>query len=108
VLDRALTNEGRYPPVEPLASLSRLASKVTSPEQAAAATAVRSALAAAASVRDLVEVGAYVPGTNPAADAGLALAPELRAFLTQRADDVSAYGDAWAALGGLAERAVAA
>jgi flagellum-specific ATP synthase len=107
VLDRRLTTAGRYPPIDPLASLSRLASKVCTPAQRDAATAVRAALAAAEDVRDLVEVGAYVRGTNPAADRGLELAPEIQGFLRQTADDRSDFDESWARLGALAARAVA-
>ncbi len=54
-----------------------------------AAAAARAALAAADEVRDLVEVGAYVPGTNPAADRGRALAPDLIDFLRQDVAEVA-------------------
>lgn len=89
VLDRRLALAGRYPAVDPLASVSRLASKVLPPDVVELARQGRSALAAAESVRDLVEVGAYVPGTNPEADRGLALAPALIDLCRQSVDDVS-------------------
>lgn len=108
VLDRRLTTIGRYPPIDPLASLSRLAGKVTTPQQQAAATALRSVLAAAEEVRDLVEVGAYVPGTNPTADRGLALQAELHAFLGQHMAERCGYDEAWAAAERLAALATAA
>ena len=104
VLDRRLGISGRYPAVDPLASLSRLASKVTSPEQQHALQRVRSAMAAAEDVRDLVEVGAYVPGANPLADVGLQLMPEIVAFLKQDVHDQSGYEDSWARLSDLASR----
>lgn len=104
VLDRRIAVAGRYPAIDPLASLSRLAAKVTTPEQRAAATAARAALAAAAEVRDLVEVGAYVPGTNPAADRGLALEPDLVDFLRQDVAEVADSAGSWARLQELARR----
>ncbi len=104
VLDRRLAAAGRYPAVEPLESLSRLADKVTTPEQAAAASAARAALSAAAEVRDLVEVGAYVAGSNPAADRGLALAPDLIEFLRQGVWESGDAASAWERLGQLAAR----
>jgi flagellum-specific ATP synthase len=102
VLDRDLTTAGRFPAIDPLASLSRLATTVTSAEQQAIATTVRRGLAAAARVRDLVEVGAYVTGSDRVADAALALEDQLIAFLSQRADEVCASGAAWDALRELA------
>lgn len=93
VLDRRLALAGRYPAVDPLASISRLATKVLEPVAVDLAQRARAALAAAESVRDLVEVGAYVPGTNPDADRGLALAPALIELCRQRTDDVSPITD---------------
>jgi len=106
VLDRRLGTLNRYPAIDPLASLSRLAAKVTTPEQKEAAGALRAALAAAEEVRDLVEVGAYVPGTNPMADKGLAVAPDIiGTFLKQDAHHVSTYDETWAMALQLAARA---
>ena len=49
-------------------------------------------------VRELVEVGAYVPGTNPAADRGLAAKPALVEFLRQVSQEVVPFDQAWAQL----------
>jgi flagellum-specific ATP synthase len=104
VLDRALTTAGRFPAVDPLASLSRLATTVTTDEQIAAATTVRRSLAAAERVRDLVEVGAYERGSDPVADAALDLLDDVVAFLAQDAADVCPSASAWARLQELAAR----
>lgn len=98
VLDRRLAQAGRYPAVDALASVSRLASKVLTPAHAALAADARKALAAAEAVRDLVEVGAYVSGTNPEADKGLAVFPALVEFCRQDTDEVSAFGATFDAL----------
>ncbi len=102
VLDRSLTTMGRFPAIDPLSSLSRLATTVTTSEQIADATTVRRALAAAARVKDLVEVGAYAAGADRAADAALALEEATTAFLTQRADDLASYDASWSDLSALA------
>jgi flagellum-specific ATP synthase len=102
VLDRRLATAGRYPALDPLASLSRLAAKVTDDQQAAQATTLRAALAAVADVRDLVEVGAYQPGTNLIADQGLAHTAAIEAFLRQGSHEPAAYEDSWAQLAALA------
>ena len=98
VLDRRIAISGRYPAIDPLASLSRLAPRLVPPEQRALVTSAQDALAAAEEVRELVEVGAYVPGTNPAADRGLAAKPALVEFLRQPSHEVVAFQDAWAQL----------
>lgn len=103
VLDRRLAAGGRYPAVDPLESLSRLADKVRTPAQVAAAAAARAALAAAEEVRDLVEVGAYVAGSNPRADQGLALHEDLVALCRQRSDEDGDTEAAWERLASLAQ-----
>ncbi len=94
VLDRRLAHRGQYPAVDPMASLSRLATTVSNPEDLAAATTLRGALAAVEDVRDLIEVGAYAAGSNARADAGLLVEPEIWALLGQRPDDLTAASDA--------------
>jgi flagellum-specific ATP synthase len=104
VLDRRLAIGGRYPAIDPLASLSRLAAKVTTRAQQEALSSVRAAMAAADEVRDLVEVGAYVRGANRLADAGLDLMPEVLSFLKQDVHEQTSYDDAWTRIGELAAR----
>lgn len=104
VLDRRLATRGHWPAIDPLASLSRVGAQVTTPEQQDAATAIRTALAAAEEVRDLVEVGAYVTGTNPQADRGLAMRAEIERFLRQRTDDLTEVEQTWAWVSGLADQ----
>lgn len=88
VLDRRLAHQGRYPAVDPLASISRLASAISEPDDAAAASSLRAMMAAVEEVRDLVEVGAYAPGSNPTADMGLLIEADIRALLGQAPDDL--------------------
>lgn len=104
VLDRRLTLEGRFPAVDPLSSLSRLADRLVTPDDRRLATAVRSTLAAAEGVRELVEVGAYVPGTNPLADLGMAATPELIAFFGQAPEEQVPAGESWRRLAEIAGR----
>lgn len=101
VLDRRIAISGRYPAIDPLASLSRLAPRLVSEGRRSLVTAAQDALAAAEEVRELVEVGAYVPGTNPAADRGLAAKPSLVEFLRQPSTEIVGFEDAWAQLDGL-------
>ena len=95
VLDRRLATLGRYPAIDPLRSLSRLADALVGPDRTLAARGARSALAAADEVRDLVEVGAYVPGSNPEADRGLALSPDLISLFRQTPDQLSDFESSW-------------
>jgi flagellum-specific ATP synthase len=101
VLSRRLATAGHFPTVEALESVSRVVGAITTPEQRAASVALRQLMAAARDVKELVEIGAYVPGTNPLADRALALADPIRAFLTQRIDEVAPAQASWAALNAL-------
>lgn len=98
VLDRRIAISGRYPAIDPLASLSRLAPRLVPADRRDLVVAAQDALAAAEEVRELVEVGAYVPGTNPAADRGLAAKPGLVEFLRQPSDEIVGYEEAWTQL----------
>src|SRR2546421_10344653 len=104
VLSRRLADRGHFPALDPLASLSRLASRVTGLDHRGAAGSLRRAIAAAAEVRDLVEVGAYVPGANPAADLGLPAPDDINAFLQQDMFDPAPFDDTTRRLAQLAER----
>jgi len=98
VLDRRLASSGHFPSIDVLESISRVSGAVTTPEQRKDATLLRRLMAAHREVRELVEIGAYVPGTNPDADAARARWPRINEFLRQDMDDQTSAQDAWAAL----------
>ncbi|MBZ2196858.1 FliI/YscN family ATPase [Occultella gossypii] len=102
VLDRKLAVAGHFPSVDALASISRLANRVTSPQQRADATTLRRVLAARAAARDLLDVGAYQRGANPLVDAALEHAGQIDAFLLQELSEAAPADDSWARLAGLA------
>ena len=108
VLDRRLATAGHFPSIDVLESVSRVVGAVTTPPQRAAATELRRLLAAYRDVRELVEIGAYVAGTNPDADRARALMPHINAFLRQDMADQTTAGDAWAALAALVTSEVTA
>ncbi|ALX67036.1 FliI/YscN family ATPase [Microbacterium sp. XT11] len=101
VLDRGLAVRGRYPAVDPLVSVSRLATKITTPVQRRDAAALRGVLAARHDARDLIDIGAYRTGADPLVDAALAHDKEIAAFLTQTMDDHTPAGESWARLAAL-------
>jgi flagellum-specific ATP synthase len=98
VLSRDLATSGHFPSIDVLESISRVANAVTDPAQRADATRLRRLLAAYRSVRELVEIGAYVAGADADADAALTLMPHIESFLRQGMDDVTALADTWQAL----------
>jgi flagellum-specific ATP synthase len=98
VLDRKLATAGHFPSIQALDSISRVANKITTAEQRADATELRRLMAAHREVRELVEIGAYVPGTNPEADRANALWPHITAFLRQDLDERISATQAWSQL----------
>ncbi|HJQ03160.1 MAG TPA: FliI/YscN family ATPase [Jatrophihabitans sp.] len=98
VLDRRLATAGHFPSIDVLESVSRVIGSVTTPEQQQLSRRARQLLAARRDVKELVEIGAYVTGTNPRADQALALWPALEAFLQQDMTDQSTAEQTWSAL----------
>lgn len=101
VLTRDLAVAGHFPSIDVLGSVSRVASRVTTAEQRADATRLRQVLAARRRAQDLIDVGAYVPGSNPLVDAATANADAIDAFLRQGMDEVAAPERSWAHLAAL-------
>jgi flagellum-specific ATP synthase len=83
VLSRQLGAAGHYPAIDILQSVSRLASRLSSPEQRAAAVKIREAMATHERAEDLINLGAYASGANPKLDAAIKLRPQLMDFLKQ-------------------------
>ena len=102
VLDRKLAVLGHFPSVDALASISRVASRVTTREQAAVAGTLRAVLAARRAAQDLIDVGAYRRGTNPLVDAAVEHDAAITAFLQQRMDEHTPAAQAWDRLAALA------
>jgi flagellar biosynthesis/type III secretory pathway ATPase len=83
ILSRQLAGQGHYPAIDILHSVSRLSPALSTPAQMAAARKMRQALAAYHDAEDLIQLGAYVAGSNPQLDASIRLRPELIDFLRQ-------------------------
>ena len=102
VLSRKLGTAGHFPAVDPLASLSRLFTRIATPEHRAAGARVRALLAKFAEIEFLVQVGEYKPGSDPLADAALAAKPDIDALLRQDIGDPGDFATTVARLRGLA------
>jgi len=98
VLDRRLATSGHFPSIDVLESISRSVNDITTAEQRADAIALRQLLAARRDAKDLVEIGAYVPGSNPLVDRALDKSGEIDNFLRQPVDVVADLGQSWASL----------
>lgn len=102
VLERRLAGRGHFPPIDVVASVSRVFDRLATPAQREAAARVRAYLARIEERRDLIDVGAYKAGSDRALDEALARLPAIERYLRQRADEVSAAPETHAALAALA------
>ena len=83
VLTRELAERGHYPAIDIGASISRCMSQVITQEHMLAARALKSSMARHNRVRDLIPLGAYVPGADPITDKAVMLHPKVEDFLCQ-------------------------
>ncbi len=102
ILSRNLGAAGHYPAIDILHSVSRLTTQIATVDQLAAQRKLREALSAYQQAEDLIQLGAYVSGTNPKLDAAIRLRPELMRFLQQEAQAESKWDETLAGLRQLA------
>lgn len=98
VLSRKLASAGHYPCVDVLESISRVTGAITTPEQRNNVNEMRRLMAAYREAKDLIEIGAYVPGTNTVVDRAVQLQPAMDIFLRQSTDDLTPVDISWAAI----------
>jgi FliI/YscN family ATPase len=104
ILSRRLAAAGHYPAIDVMHSISRLSSALASEEHLSATRTVREALSTYEESRDLIELGAYAAGTNPALDAAIRMRPEMTDFLRQSTSTRSSLADSVARLRQIAEK----
>jgi FliI/YscN family ATPase len=102
-LARELGAAGHYPAIQVLDSVSRLQSKLATPEESAHARKIREALALYRQSEDLINLGAYVAGSNPRLDAVIRSRNEILRFLRQGPADSSVVQETVRQMGALAQ-----
>jgi flagellum-specific ATP synthase len=102
VLSRKLATSGHFPSIDVLESISRVAPRVMTAEQIAQAAELRRLMAAYRDAKDLIEIGAYVKGTNPVVDRSVQLRAAIDHFLRQEVSNIAPISESLAALGMLA------
>jgi flagellum-specific ATP synthase len=83
VLSRDLAHKNHYPAIDVLASISRLMTQLVSEKQSALAGRMRQLMAEYQKGEDLIQIGAYVKGTNPSLDQAIEKMDAILAFLQQ-------------------------
>ena len=87
VLSRELAARNHFPAIDILNSISRVMPAVVSPEQRNLAGRLRDTLATYRNAEDLINIGAYQPGSNAKIDEALTLLEPITAYLRQRRDE---------------------
>lgn len=105
MLSRDLAHKNHYPAVDVLQSVSRVMNDVVSKEHKDAAGKIRTLLAAYRKNEDLINIGAYVKGSDAVTDRAIALMDSINFFLRQAVDEPMLYDDTVAALLKLAQHA---
>ncbi len=91
VLSRQLASANHYPAIDVLQSVSRVMPDVADANQYSAASAIRDILATYKDAEDLINIGAYVPGSNPRVDLALSKIEGIRHFSRQGIYETSSY-----------------
>jgi flagellum-specific ATP synthase len=98
VLSRELATQNHYPAIEVLESISRLTRDLLTPPQLELAARAREHLAVYRKNQDLIQIGAYPAGSNPAIDEAVRLHEPLRRFLQQPVDQGVTVANSWSLL----------
>jgi flagellum-specific ATP synthase len=98
VLTRELATQNHYPAIDVLESVSRLNRDLLQPPQLELTAAAREHLATYRKNQDLINIGAYPAGSNPAIDHAIALHEPLNRFLRQSITEGFNSAQSWSLL----------
>ena len=87
LLSRDLAHHNHFPAVDIMGSVSRLMNSIVTKEHRNSAGSIRDLLATYKKSEDLINIGAYVPGSNPKVDRAVAMKDRIDAFLKQGLDE---------------------
>lgn len=93
VLSRALAAKNHYPAIDVLNSISRLMNEITEEEHKDAAAISRDLMATHKESEDLINIGAYVKGSNNKVDMAIHYIDSINKFLTQRVEEQTEFND---------------
>lgn len=91
ILSRKIAAQNHYPAIDIQNSLSRLMKAIVTPEQSKNAGDLKENLATYQEAKDLIDIGAYKPGSNAVVDYAISLHHPINQFLRQSVDEFSEY-----------------
>ncbi len=95
VLTRELATQNHYPAIDVLESVSRLVRDLATPEQIDLAGRAREAMAVYRKNQDLINIGAYPPGSSAAIDQAIRLHEPMNRFLRQGVEEGFSPAESW-------------
>ncbi|WP_186429934.1 flagellar protein export ATPase FliI [Clostridium sp. BSD9I1] len=93
VLSRALAAKNHYPAIDVLNSISRLMSEIAEEEHKKVAAISRDLMATHKESEDLINIGAYVKGSNNKVDMAIHYIDSINKFLTQSVEEHTSFND---------------
>ncbi|TFJ94665.1 flagellar protein export ATPase FliI [Lentibacillus salicampi] len=87
ILDRKLAEQGQFPAINSLKSISRVMNKIVSQKHLEAAQQIRELMGRYEENRELIQIGAYKRGTNQEIDRSISYHPKIMSFLKQGVSD---------------------
>lgn len=93
VLSRDIAMQNHYPAIDILKSISRVMDDVICPKHGQNANRFKKTLATYRKAEDLINIGAYVAGSNPGIDSAIDMIEKINVYLTQSEDEKVNYTD---------------
>ena len=103
MLTRELATQGHYPAIDVSRSISRVMDDIVSPSQREQARKLKAVLATYRKAEDLINIGAYVDGSNPRIDYAIKMIDPINDYLCQEIDATVPLDDSFAQLAQLME-----
>jgi flagellum-specific ATP synthase len=101
LLTRDLAMQNHYPAIDVLGSISRLMDDIVDPAQRLLAGRLKETLATFRKAEDLINIGAYVAGSNPKIDHAIKMIDRINAYLRQDIGESVSLADSVAQLNAL-------
>jgi flagellum-specific ATP synthase len=102
-LTRDLSNQNHYPAIDILSSISRVMDDIIDPEQRQYANKLKETLAVYRKAEDLINIGAYVAGSNPKIDYAIEMMEKINQYLKQDIDETTDFAESISQLAQLFE-----
>ena len=102
-LTRDLATQNHYPAIDVLSSISRVMDDIISPSQRKHANKLKKTLAIYRKAEDLINIGAYVNGSNPKIDYAIEMIEKINSFLRQDVDETTDFDSSTSQLAQLFE-----